>query len=81
MKVEGVVRRLVEQVGRLDELRPERVEGHLRLPQLPVEALRQRAVLAPDGEEEHVRADRLLDVAVQHLQHARHSVLRRRVDT
>ena len=58
---------MVQQVGALDELRAQRVELDVGHAQHPVVALGEAVVLLPDGVEEGVVADRLLDVTVQHL--------------
>lgn len=67
MQVEGTLGGAVEQVGGLGHLGPQGVEEHLRLLRVPVVALGQRAVPLPQGVEEQVGADGLVQVSVEHL--------------
>lgn len=61
------VAHLVQQVGGLHQLRPQRVEQHIWSLQLPVVSLGQSPEAFPDGVVEGVQADGVVDVAVQHL--------------
>lgn len=59
---------LVQKVGGLNKLWPERVKSDLNALQLPVEALRQGAEASPDGVKQRVNADGVLQVTFEHLE-------------
>lgn len=60
---------LVEQIGGLHQLWPQRVEEHIRSLQLPVVPLWQSPKALPDGIVEGVEADGVIYISIQHLDH------------
>lgn len=63
MQVERIARSPVQEVGRLHQFWPERVEQNIRSFHLPVVALWQGSILSPDGVEESVGTNGLLRVS------------------